>query len=38
MANLLKRLLTPIPKIRKSYWDTKIDEFYLTYIRNLKPM
>jgi hypothetical protein len=31
------RLLTAIPEIKRSYWDTKIDEFYLIYIRSLKP-
>jgi hypothetical protein len=37
MVNLHKRLLTAIPKIKRSYWTEKIDDFYITYFRNLKP-
>ena len=31
------RLLTAIPKIKRSYWQTKIEDFYITYFRNLIP-
>jgi hypothetical protein len=26
-----------MPKIKRSYWTEKIDDFYVTHIRNLKP-
>jgi G:T-mismatch repair DNA endonuclease (very short patch repair protein) len=34
MVDLHKRMLTAIPKNRRSYWTEKVDKFYL---RNLKP-
>ncbi len=37
MVNLHKKLLTAIPKIKRSYWTEEIDDFYITYFRNLKP-
>jgi hypothetical protein len=37
MVNLHKKLLTAIPKIKRSYWSEEIDDFYITYFRNLKP-
>jgi len=37
MVELHKKLLTAIPKNRRSYWTEKVDEFYLIYFKNLKP-
>ncbi len=37
MENLHKKLSTAIPKIKRSYWIEEIDDFCVTYFRNLIP-
>jgi hypothetical protein len=37
MVDLHRRILTAIPKKRRSYWNEKVDEFYILYFKNQKP-
>ena len=37
MVNLHKKLLTAIPKKIRSIWSAKVEDFYDTFFRNLKP-
>jgi hypothetical protein len=36
MVDLHRRMLTAIPKKRRSYWSNKVDEFCLLYFKNNK--
>jgi hypothetical protein len=33
----IKKLLTAIPKKNRSIWSSKVEDFYDTYYRKLKP-
>ena len=35
MVDIHTRMLTAIPKNRRSYWSNKVDEFYLLYFQLL---